>query len=107
MRVGSAASLEWWRDHLATAGNTVNEIEERAGYPSLDFEDPEGQRLRLVNDGGAGEAQAARTAAQFAQHLEDRLALVDPIECRRGCFVSFARSGFPAAAGLAAASRAA
>lgn len=46
LRVGSFASLEWWHEKLGA----VTTIEEHDGRPSLDFEDPEGQRLRLVVD---------------------------------------------------------
>ena len=46
LRVGSTASLEWWRDRLGS-GDSVTE---RNGKPVLDFEDPEGQRLSLVVD---------------------------------------------------------
>jgi glyoxalase family protein len=35
---------------------THDEVVERDGRLTLDFEDPEGQRLSLVDDGGAGEA---------------------------------------------------
>ena len=35
---------------------TPGEIAERDGRLTLDFEDPEGQRLTLVDDGGAGVA---------------------------------------------------
>ena len=34
----------------------TGEIAERDGRLTLDFEDPEGQRLCLIDDGGAGEA---------------------------------------------------
>jgi glyoxalase family protein len=50
LRVGSKADLEWWRGHLAEHGVTAAEIAERAGHLGLDFEDFEGQRLRLVAD---------------------------------------------------------
>jgi glyoxalase family protein len=56
LRVGSEASLAWWRDHLRAAKVKTGEITDHAGYASLDFEDPEGQRLRLVNDDGMGES---------------------------------------------------
>ena len=46
LRVGSNASLEWWRDRLGSGDS----ITERNGKPVLDFEDPEGQRLSLVVD---------------------------------------------------------
>jgi len=55
LRVGSEASLAWWRDRLSAAKVTTSEISEIAGFTSLDFEDPEGQRLRLVDDKGSGE----------------------------------------------------
>ncbi|MGE0007884.1 MAG: ring-cleaving dioxygenase [Parvibaculaceae bacterium] len=56
LRVAGEASLAWWRDRLLAAGAKTAEIGDSAGYRSLDFEDPEGQRLRLVDDGGAGES---------------------------------------------------
>ncbi|MGE3874850.1 MAG: ring-cleaving dioxygenase [Parvibaculaceae bacterium] len=56
LRVASEASLAWWRDRFRAAGVKTAEIADIAGYLSLDFEDPEGQRLRLVNDRGAGES---------------------------------------------------
>jgi glyoxalase family protein len=46
LRVGSAASLEWWKQRLGTKAPIV----ERDGKSVLDFEDPEGQRLSLVAD---------------------------------------------------------
>src|SRR5207244_12374183 len=42
--------------HLNQAGVTSGEIAERDGRLTLDFEDAEGQRLSLVDDGGEGEA---------------------------------------------------
>ena len=56
LRVGSTASLAWWRDRLLAAKIKTAEIAETAGFSSLDFEDPEGQRLRLVDDKGRGES---------------------------------------------------
>jgi glyoxalase family protein len=59
LRVSGRESLEWWRDRLRTQGvAVVSEIADRAGHLSLDLEDPEGQRLRLIDDGGRGEAHA-------------------------------------------------
>ena len=49
-------ALSWWKEHLEANGVATSEIAERAGHMSLDFEDPEGQRLRLVNDTRAGGA---------------------------------------------------
>jgi glyoxalase family protein len=55
LRVQGAAAIEWWAAHLRTAGVRVGAPAERDGRLTLDFEDPEGQRLSLVDDGGAGE----------------------------------------------------
>ncbi len=52
LRVPGPAALEWWARRLAEQGVSHGEIEERAGRATLDFVDPEGQRLQLVDDGG-------------------------------------------------------
>jgi glyoxalase family protein len=52
----NAASLEWWVDRLRTHDVAVGAFEERDGRNVLDFEDPEGQRLTLVDDHGDGDA---------------------------------------------------
>ena len=49
-RVKDRASLDYWKARLAEAGVTVGEIVSRDGRDTLDFEDPEGQRLMLVVD---------------------------------------------------------
>ncbi len=56
LRVAGEASLEWWARHLADAGLTRSDVRAVGGRAVLDFEDPEGQRLRLVDDGGEGVA---------------------------------------------------
>ncbi len=53
LRVDGADALTWWADRFAARGVSHGPREERAGRPSLPFADPEGQRLRLVDDGGA------------------------------------------------------
>ncbi|HEX6060102.1 MAG TPA: ring-cleaving dioxygenase [Gemmatimonadaceae bacterium] len=55
LRVDGLDALEWWRTHLGEHGVVAGEITERDGRLTLDLEDPEGQRLSLVDDGGAGE----------------------------------------------------
>ncbi len=55
LRVASGASLDWWQKHLRSSGVATGEIAEAAGHTAFDFEDPEGQRLRLVVDNGEGE----------------------------------------------------
>jgi glyoxalase family protein len=56
MRV-KGASLPWWEERLTKAAVKHEGIAERDGRMALDFEDPEGQRLRLVDDGGAPAGQ--------------------------------------------------
>jgi glyoxalase family protein len=55
LRVNGAASLDWWAARFAELGVTASEVIERDGRATLDFEDGEGQRLALVDDGGAGD----------------------------------------------------
>ena len=50
LRVHSEADLGWWKEHLAEQDIASGNIKERAGHLSLDFEDFEGQRFRLIAD---------------------------------------------------------
>jgi len=52
LRVGSEENLNWWKNHLQANGAGTSAIKERNGHLSLDFEDFEGQRFRLVVDEG-------------------------------------------------------
>ena len=56
LRVNGEASLAYWSDRLRQAGMTHAPVAELDGRLTLAFEDPEGQRLALVDDGGAGAA---------------------------------------------------
>ena len=56
LRVAGADTLDWWRERLVRRGASVGEVAARRGRATLDIEDPEGQRLSLVDDGGAGAA---------------------------------------------------
>lgn len=56
LRVGGLDALQYWQARLAEAGASRGGLEERDGRLTLDFEDGEGQRLSLVDDGGAGDA---------------------------------------------------
>jgi glyoxalase family protein len=47
--------LKWWAQRFAELEVTHGEIVERDRRLALQFEDPEGQRLALVDDGGAGD----------------------------------------------------
>ncbi len=54
LRVAGQAALDDWAARLDVAGVTHGPVREVDGRRQLDFEDPEGQRLALVDDGGAG-----------------------------------------------------
>jgi glyoxalase family protein len=55
LRVKGTATLEWWVHRLDELGVSHAAIEERDGRLTLDFEDFEGQRLSLTDDGGTGD----------------------------------------------------
>jgi glyoxalase family protein len=68
LRVNGAASLTWWAAHLDAAGVTHGGVITRDGRATIDLEDPEGQRLSLVDDGGAGEAHPWDRSPVPAEH---------------------------------------
>ncbi|HZD04752.1 MAG TPA: ring-cleaving dioxygenase [Longimicrobiales bacterium] len=55
LRVVGEETLGWWADRLEGHGVATGGVEERDGRKVLEFEDPEGQRLALVDDGGDGD----------------------------------------------------
>jgi len=56
LRVAGEGTLEWWKRRFEAADVKHADIVERDTRLVLDFEDFEGQRLSLVDDGGAGPA---------------------------------------------------
>lgn len=68
LRVGSEASLRWWAERFANLNVRHAPIAERDERWTLDFEDPEGQRLSLVDDGGSGEAHPWEQSPVPAEH---------------------------------------
>jgi glyoxalase family protein len=68
LRVAGEASLKYWHDRLKRAGAHVGEITEVDGRLTLPFEDGEGQRLVLGDDGGAGPASPWERSAVPAEH---------------------------------------
>lgn len=56
LRIHGDAAFTYWKNRLNELGVASGEIIERDGRTTLDFEDPEGQRLTLVDDGGSGES---------------------------------------------------
>jgi glyoxalase family protein len=56
LRVAGSETLSWWQERLSEHGVKIGAIAERDERLTLDFEDPEGQRLSLIDDGGVGES---------------------------------------------------
>jgi len=56
LRVAGAGTLDWWARRFAELGVAHSGVVERDGRGTLDFEDFEGQRLSLIDDGGADTA---------------------------------------------------
>ncbi|WP_291850637.1 ring-cleaving dioxygenase [Bradyrhizobium sp.] len=68
LRVAGENTLGYWRDRLRKAGGVTGAIAEVDGRLTLLFEDGEGQRLMLVDDGGAGEAFPWERSPVPAEH---------------------------------------
>jgi glyoxalase family protein len=51
-RVADLAGLKYWQQRFTQLNTKHSDIADRDGRPTLDFEDPEGQRLSLVVDDG-------------------------------------------------------
>jgi glyoxalase family protein len=68
LRIAGENSLAFWRDRLRQAGGHTGDITEVDGRLTLPFEDKEGQRLVLVDDGGAGSASPWVRSAVPAEH---------------------------------------
>ena len=70
LRVSGEGALEWWAARLKEQGIGAGEILERDGRLTLDFEDPEGQRLSLVDDArrGSGSSAVGARARCPAEH---------------------------------------
>jgi glyoxalase family protein len=67
-RVATAASLDYWADRFRTLNVRAAKIVERDARPTLDFEDPEGQRLSLVVDDGSAPANPWDQSPVPAEH---------------------------------------
>ncbi len=68
MRVAGEKTLGYWRDRLKQAGGVTGDVIEVDGRLTLPFEDGEGQRLVLVDDGGAGTASPWDRSPVPAEH---------------------------------------
>jgi glyoxalase family protein len=68
LRVSGEKSLGYWKDRLAKARGHVGAVTEVDGRLTLLFEDGEGQRLVLVDDGGKGPADPWEKSPVPAEH---------------------------------------
>jgi glyoxalase family protein len=68
LRVAGEDSLRWWIARFERHGVGHGGTAERDGRLVLDFEDPEGQRLTLIDDQGAGEAHPWERSPVPAEH---------------------------------------
>lgn len=55
LRVPGQKALEFWKQRFESLGIAHGEFTTRAGFAALPFEDPEGQRLALIDEGDAPE----------------------------------------------------
>ena len=68
LRVAGPASLDHWAARLDSLGIPHGPVQEVDGRLEFGFEDPEGQRLALVDDGGAGPAHPWDRSPVPAEH---------------------------------------
>jgi glyoxalase family protein len=68
LRVAGEETLRWWAKRFDEKRVTHVEVALRDGRLTLDFEDPEGQRLALIDDGGAGTAHPWEKSPVPAPH---------------------------------------
>jgi glyoxalase family protein len=66
--VAGEQTLEWWAKRLGDARVANSGVKMRDGRATILFEDPEGQRLALVNDGGAGAGRPWERSPVPAEH---------------------------------------
>lgn len=68
LRVNGEAALAYWRARLTEAGGHVGDIREIDGRLTMLFEDGEGQRLALIDDGGHGDSSPWEKSPVPAEH---------------------------------------
>jgi glyoxalase family protein len=68
LRVAGERSLAFWRERLREAGARASDVVEIDGRLTLHFEDQEGQRLALIDDGGEGPASPWEKSPVPAAH---------------------------------------
>lgn len=68
LRVAGESALRWWIERFDEMNVRHSGLIERDGRKGVDFEDPEGQRFRLVDDGGAGVGHPWEKSPVPAEH---------------------------------------
>lgn len=64
----AGASLPWWKERFTKAAVRHRDIATVDGRATLEFEDPEGQRLALIDDGGFGDVRPWAKSPVPAEH---------------------------------------
>ena len=72
LRVSGEDALRFWAQRLTAAGVAHAPVTERDARLTLDFEDAEGQRLMLVDDGGLGDAPVAWSGTDVPAEFQIR-----------------------------------
>ena len=68
LRVSGKVTLAWWAERLKAGKVAAQPIAEQDGRLTLEFEDAEGQRLALIDDGGQGEAHPWERSPVLVEH---------------------------------------
>jgi glyoxalase family protein len=68
LRVAGEGTLKWWLERFRQCDVHHGEIIKRDERLTLDFEDPEGQRFSLVDDGATGDAYPWEKSAVPVEH---------------------------------------
>ena len=68
LRISGDSTFEWWRSRFRSHNVRHGGVAERDGRLTLDFEDPEGQRFSLIDDGGAGSAHPWERSSVPPEH---------------------------------------
>jgi glyoxalase family protein len=68
LRVPAGSSIDWWRQRLDGAGVKTGKIQSVEGRRTLHLEDPEGQRLALVEDDTPGAGNPWERSPVPAEH---------------------------------------
>lgn len=70
LRVGGSNGMDYWTERFDQLGVKQETPTVRDGRLTLDFEDPEGQRLALIDDGGVGDVHPwDRSAVPAGQQI--------------------------------------